>query len=133
MEVPVQPPVQQPASSIQQTPQTPKSSPQPQKPLVYAFVFIVLAVIFGIAIYLMKESSKNTLDTSPITTQGTISAPTKGTTQTNASSGGSLPAGTNDTQLEQDIQSIDTDLGKVESDLGNVEQGLNDQPVNLTE
>lgn len=142
------PPIQQPTPPLQQptptqqipqtpppspltTPQsTPPSSPKSQKGLFATMALIVLTIIFGIAVYLMKGPSpsgiKNTANSQP-TTDNKL-------TQTNPIKNSSaLPPGNNDSQLGQDIQTLNASMDTLLSELDNVDQGLNDQSVNLTE
>ena len=136
------PPIQQPTPPIQPIPQTPPSSPptitqstppsspNSQKGLFAALALIVLTIIFGIGVYLIKgptpSSIKNTANSQP-TTDNKL-------TQTNPIKNSSiLPAGNNDSQLGQDIQTLNASMDTLLSELDNVDQGLNDQSINLTE
>lgn len=136
------PPIQQSAPPIQPIPQmppsspptmtqsTPPSSPKSQKGSYAALALIILTIIFGIAVYLMKGPSpsniKNTANSQP-TTDNKL-------TQTNpVKNSSALPPGNNDSQLGQDIQTLNASMDTLLSELNNVDQGLNDQSVNLTE
>lgn len=128
---PIQPIPQTPPPSPLTTPQsTPPSSPKSQKGLFATMALIVLTIIFGIAVYLMKgptpSSIKNTASSQP-TTDNKL-------TQTNpVKNSSALPPGNNDSQLGQDIQTLNASMDTLLSELNNVDQGMNDQSVNLTE
>lgn len=140
VQTPAQPPIQQPMPPVQQTPQVPPSSPPttaqstpPSSPsskgLLIAVALLFLALISGILVYFIRANSS-----SPVGDILVSPAPTQKEAQTDTNKEGTLlPTGTNDAQLNQDIQTIDTKIGTAESNLGNVDQGLNDQSVNLTE
>lgn len=109
---------------------TPPPSPKSQRGLLIALVLIILLIILGTVAYSMRK---------PLSSHGVGDVlespyPTQEVTQPDTSKENTLlPTGTNDVQLEKDLQSVDTKIGTAESDLGNVDQGLNDQSVNLTE
>lgn len=131
---PVQQPVQ-PVQPIQQAPQILQDPPSQSKSFIIVLGLIVVVIIFGAVVYLLKSSPTPPADKPsviPTISSGNLSPSVKPSgTQTNV--GPLLPAGTNDAQLQQDMQNIDTTIGSASSDLGNVDQGLNDKSVNLTE
>jgi hypothetical protein len=130
-QTPLTPPIPQPPSATQtpQIPLAPQTPPKSKKGLFVALAIIILLIIFGTLAYSMRKPS------SPGVSEVLVSpAATQGVSPTDTNKGSTLlPTGTNDTQLNQDLQSIDTKIGTAESEIGNVDQGLNDQPVNLTE
>jgi hypothetical protein len=133
MEVPVQQPVQQPVPTQPQTPSvpspTPEPSPAPKRPFIIAFVVIVLVIIFGVVVYLMRGPSSTTV--TPSTSVDMSPGAMEGDKMMETGSG--LPEGTSDSQLEQDVQSIETSLEEAGKELVGVEEGLNDQSVDLSE
>lgn len=130
------PPQGQSAQTPPTQPPAPPSSASPKKfPIVpvTAIFIISIIVIMLIIIFFMKEPSKPAVNQILVPTGITKNMPPTSIPTPIQSNTDSLPAGNSDTQLQQDVQNIDSTISTASSDLDSVDQGLNDQPVNLTE
>lgn len=138
--------INQAEQPLQQMPQVlqPQNAPaNDSKNAVFIGVgIVVLLVVIVAVVFLMKSSVKQYTSPSVVTQnikqsiQTGSSNPTVAASQnqqTGSAVGNALPPGNSDTQLDQDMQTVDKSLGAVDTNLGAVDQGLNDQQTNLTE
>ena len=112
-------------------------APQPKKSNTAIFVIlgvIALILVFGALIFIMKKTNIRS-DATPVITAQTSQVPTMSiqNQSTVNPTTPALPPGNNDTQLNQDMQTVNNSISSSDAKLNGVNQGLNDQSVNLTE
>ena len=101
-------------------------------PLFIGLGLVVFIVAVVIAFMMMKKptTSMAPAKASPVAMKQAMS-PTKAMTAEDTAN--ALPAGNSDTQLNSDLQTIDTSIKKADSSMTDVDKGLNDQGDTLAE
>lgn len=112
----------------EQAPQVPLETAQPEQKsfkMLLLYLLIIVA-IFGLIYGGYSLFAGKTITNNQITTVQTTPSLTPVPTVNP-----DLPTNNSDSQLNDDINAIDTKTSALENDLTNIDQGLNDQAVNL--